>query len=321
MSLHEVFTTILEGLEMPFSYLANPNKRIFGLYLFSSFLLAYYVYTKSKIQYSFLKYVFQKEVWLSKSAMVDYGMVFFNSFVKILLIGPYVIYGLYIAFYVDDYMHRTFGYEAFHLTPMQALVLYTIALTLIGDFTSFIVHYAMHKVSFFWEFHKIHHSATVLNPVTQYRIHPIELIVNNVRSILVFGLVTGVFDYLSANEVHKMMFLGANVFSFLFFFWGANLRHSHIPLKYFNFLEYFLISPFQHQVHHSDNPQHFDKNMGSKLAIWDWAFGTLVRSKSVESLKFGLGNGQDGLYDSFWKNLYMPFWNIFLSLKAYIVGR
>ena len=90
----------------------------------------------------------------------------------------------------------------------------------------------MHKLPFLWEFHKIHHSATSLNPLTQYRIHPFELIINNIRSILIFGLVTGLFDYLSAHQIDKLVFLGVNVFHFIFLLLGANLRHSHVKLKY-----------------------------------------------------------------------------------------
>ena len=36
-----------------------------------------------------------------------------------------------------------------------------------------------------------------------------------------------------------------------------------------------LQSPAHHQIHHSDNPAHWDKNLGFALAVWDWAFGTL----------------------------------------------
>ena len=163
------------------------------------------------------------------------------------------------------------------------------------------------------EFHKIHHSATVLNPITQYRIHPIELVLNNITAFIAFGLTTGIFDYLSMHKIAELEFLYANVFSFVFLFFGANLRHSHVKLKYFNWVENIFISPFQHQIHHSDNPIHFDKNLGAKLAIWDWMFGTLVKSKSINKLSFGLGHNQDTKYESFLQNLYMPFSKIFKS--------
>ena len=172
----------------------------------------------------------------------------------------------------------------------------------------------MHKIPFLWEFHKVHHSAEVLNPLTQYRIHPIELLFNNLRGLLVFGLLTGVFDYLSEAPINKLTIIGINAFHFLFLIFGANLRHSHVKLKYWGFLEYIFISPFQHQVHHSDNPQHFDKNMGSKFAIWDWMFGTLVRSKSVGKVKFGLGPEDKSYGTSFASNLFSPFAKAFSKL-------
>ena len=316
MDIYEIYDLIVEGLKMPISYFTNTGKRLNFIYLLSSGFLAYYVYRTSKIKSSFFKYIFNKKVWLSKSATVDYLMIFFNSFVKIILIGPYLIFGLKLAFYFNEYLLMQFGYPAESLGVAQTLILYTITLTLVGDFTTYVVHFLLHRVSFLWEFHKIHHSATSLNPVTQYRIHPVELIINNIRSTIVFGLVMGLFDYLSQYQVQKVMFLGANVFSFIFLFWGANLRHSHVKLKYFNFLEYIFISPYQHQIHHSNNPDHFDKNMGSKLAIWDWMFGTLVVSKAAEKIEFGLGS-DDVNYTNFSKNLYMPFKNIFMSIKSF----
>ncbi len=309
MELKDVYDLILEGLEMPLSYLMNPEKRIYIVYLLSSGLLAYYVYYKAKYKTSFLKYIFNKKVWLSKSSFTDYFLVFFNSFIKILLIGPYLMFGLYLAFYTNEYLITQFGYPTTGLGVTTTLVLYTITLTIVNDFASFLIHYIMHKVPVLWEFHKVHHSATSLNPITQYRIHPIELIINNARGIVMFGLVTGLFDYLSNHQVHKMMFLGANVFGFIFMFMGANLRHSHVKLRYPKVLEYIFISPVQHQIHHSKNPIHFDRNMGSKLAIWDWLFGTLVLSKNTKHLDFGLGKEDDD-FDSFWKNLIRPFQNL-----------
>jgi len=45
------------------------------------------------------------------------------------------------------------------------------------------------------------------------------------------------------------------------------------------------VSPAHHQVHHSANPKHFNKNFGSCLALWDWMFGTLYVPE--EPLTFG----------------------------------
>lgn len=311
MVISELLDQAIDAIQLPVSYLTNPGKRIYFVYLISSALLAYYVWHQSKIQHSFFKYLFNKKVWTSDSALIDYLFIFFNGFIKVFLIGPFLILGLTLAYYTEELLIGYFGLIKFNADHYTILIAYTFVLTLINDFGSFIVHYIFHKVPLMWEFHKIHHSATVLNPVTQYRLHPIELIINNFKNIVVFGVITGLFSFIAEQQVSKILFLGANVFSFLFLFWGANLRHSHVKLQYFPFLEYIFISPTQHQIHHSDNPKHFDKNMGAKLAIWDWLFGTLVRSKEVNKLKFGLGKEDNVNYNSFLKNLYMPFKNIF----------
>lgn len=49
------------------------------------------------------------------------------------------------------------------------------------------------------------------------------------------------------------------------------------------------MSPAHHQIHHSSDPTHFNKNMGSCLALWDWMFGTLrVPAAEREKLAFGV---------------------------------
>ncbi|MBL4585451.1 MAG: sterol desaturase family protein [Flavobacteriales bacterium] len=311
MSLNEVFFSLIEGLRMPFGYLSDIEKRIHPLYLLSSAVLAFYVYRRSRLKNSFLAYLFRKDVWLSRSARIDYFLIFFNGIVKVFLIAPYLVFGFYLANRVENFLPTIFGYPQSGLSDTTTIILFTIVLTLLGDLATYVIHYLMHRIPFLWEFHKVHHSATVLNPITQYRLHPIELIINNIRGILILGLVTGIFQYLSANPIKEMTFIGANVFSFAFLLFGSNLRHSHVRLRYFNWLEYIFISPFQHQIHHSNNPEHFNSNMGAKLAIWDWMFRTLVRSNDVEKIQFGLGQEEDAHYGSVWGNLYLPFRNLF----------
>ena len=48
------------------------------------------------------------------------------------------------------------------------------AIFLAADFGFFFGHYLGHKVPLLWEFHKVHHSAEVLSPLTNYRFHPLD---------------------------------------------------------------------------------------------------------------------------------------------------
>jgi sterol desaturase/sphingolipid hydroxylase (fatty acid hydroxylase superfamily) len=298
---------IIEGFSLPLDYLMNPTKRIYWLYLLTSVIITYCVYLLNKSEKAFIRYMMPRKVWLSKSTFVDAALTFVNGLVKVLLIGPYFVFGFALSESVEETLVYLIGYPSAPLSETSVIILYTVVLTLIMDFSTYIVHFLMHRIPVLWEFHKIHHAATVLSPITQYRIHPVELLLNNVKAIAVMGLVTGIFTYLSPHPISELSIMGANAFSFVFLFFGANLRHSHIELKYPAWLENFLISPFQHQIHHSDNPLHFDKNLGSKFAIWDKIFGTLIQSNQVKSIKYGIGVENDQ-YDSLLQNLLNPFW-------------
>jgi sterol desaturase/sphingolipid hydroxylase (fatty acid hydroxylase superfamily) len=307
----DILDFIKEVLDVTIQNVLSVKKRTHYYYLISSLLLAYYIYKQQKRKASFLNYVLNKKIWFGNSAKVDYLFILFNSFVKILLIFPFLIYGLKFSFHTNSILVSNLGINEYSLSTSETLVYYTIAITVFGDFFTYLVHLLFHKIPFLWEFHKTHHSATTLSPLTLHRIHPIELIANNMVSMFTFGLITGLFDYLSNNQISLWSFVGVNVFTFIFNVYGANLRHSHVKLKYFNFLEYFIISPMQHQVHHSDNPEHYDKNLGSKFAVWDWLFGTLIKSNEVHKITYGLGNNDNKNYSSFTSNFLNPFKSIF----------
>ena len=157
------------------------------------------------------------------------------------------------------------------------------------DFTRFFMHYLYHKVPLLWRFHAIHHSAEHMTPLTLYRIHTIEMILNSCRSLFVIGGISGVFVYVFNGQIQPYTILGVGAFSLLFNLAGANLRHSHVWLG-FGRLERWFISPAQHQIHHSSAREHWDKNFGASLAVWDRMFGCWVASKDEVVPRFGIHN-------------------------------
>ena len=55
----------------------------------------------------------------------------------------------------------------------------------------------------------------------------------------------------------------------------VHLQHTQLWIPFTGWLGRVFMSPAHHQIHHSAIPAHFNKNMGSCLALWDWMFGTL----------------------------------------------
>ena len=69
----------------------------------------------------------------------------------------------------------------------------------------------------------------------------------------------------------------------------VHLQHTHVWIVFRGALGRVFLSPAHHQIHHSTDPAHFNKNLGSCLALWDWIFGTLhMPAKEREKLQFGV---------------------------------
>lgn len=241
---------------------------------------------------SVLKKQFSKEVLLHSSAKLDYAYFVIVSILKIVLVIPLLIGVNDVILWMVLQMQDTFGYvERIRVSKEWLLVSYTVVLFIVNDFTRYWLHRFMHRIPLLWRFHRIHHSAEVLNPLTFYRVHPVENILFGLRYALTTGFVTAVFIYFFGAGIGLIEFLGVNALVFVFLLMGSNLRHSHIPLSYGRKVEKWLISPLQHQMHHSRTYTH--RNFGSYLAVWDRWFGTLTLGKSKsKNLDFGLPTGE-----------------------------
>ena len=266
-------------------YFVTSHQRIYLPYLVSAFLIAY-IYVRLYPRQR--RKLFSKQVWWHDSARLDYQYFVLVSLIKAFVIMPLILSSKEVSLWLTLGLQSSLGYmEAVTWSKSSVVLFYTIALFVAGDLTRYWLHRLLHTVPVLWEIHKVHHSAEALNPLTFYRVHPLENILFGLRFALSAGIVTGLFIYLFGAQIGLVQIMGANLFVFLFGMAGANLRHSHIPLRYGNLLEHLFISPYQHQIHHSVELSH--KNFGGVLALWDWMFNTLHIEK-VRELEFGLKN-------------------------------
>ena len=318
----EWLSPFYQALSTALGSFLDPKKRIYFPYLISALILSL-VYlkfinkaTRSLSFLQYIKYLFSSKIWRHPSAIVDYKFLFFNSLVKILLITPYLLAHTAFAYMVVQSWEASIGVKDSVLWSKTSInISYTLLFLLLSDFSRFLLHYALHKIPFLWEFHKVHHAAEVLTPFTLYRVHPIEFFLFRLRSLLVFGLITGSFYFWFRTGIEPLSILKIHAGIFLFNLIGANLRHSHIPISFGNILERVFISPSQHQIHHSVDVRHYDKNFGSIFSIWDACFGSLFISQKNEKISFGIEKPAQATFKSFWQNLYMPFLNIFNKIR------
>mgnify|MGYP001181226442 CR=1 FL=1 len=275
-----------------FGHFIDPRKRVFVGYLLVSVLIAivWLIFIRGKSLNNSIKFLFNKKIWLSRSSRADFFIFLINRGIS-MVISPVLITQMVIATAIYYWLHGINWLQSGslqHLPDYLIIFLFTIFIFILDDFSKYWVHRWMHKWPILWALHKVHHSAEVLTPLTVYRTHPLEGIVFTIRGTFTQGISISSFIFFFGNSVDLLTVLGANLFLFLFNTAGSNLRHSHIGIRYWSWLEYILISPAQHQLHHSIDITHHDKNFGAALAIWDYMFGSLHHSEEIESLHLGI---------------------------------
>lgn len=127
------------------------------------------------------------------------------------------------------------------------------------DFQGYWVHRWSHEVNFLWNRHIIHHSSEEFNLSCALR-QSISSIINYFTILLIPAALLGV-------PVEVIAVVGP-IHLFLQYWYHTQL------IGKMGFLEYIIITPSQHRVHHAINAEYMDKNYGQVLSVWDRWFGT-----------------------------------------------
>jgi sterol desaturase/sphingolipid hydroxylase (fatty acid hydroxylase superfamily) len=220
--------------------------------------------------------VFRKKIMLHRSTLADVGYFFINTFALGGLIGWAFFSGEGVSKFVTAFLRDHLGAMAPSTAPAFVLSAgMTLLLFLAYEFGYWLDHYLKHRIPFLWEFHKTHHAAEVLTPWTTWRVHPLDtLIFANVLAIVV-GSVGGVGNYLVGRDAPLFTVSGSNILLVFFIYAYVHLQHSQFWIPFTGAVGRVFMSPAHHQIHHSVDPVHFNRNMGSCLSLWDWLFGTL----------------------------------------------
>ncbi|HEU0226833.1 MAG TPA: sterol desaturase family protein, partial [Arachidicoccus soli] len=67
----------------------------------------------------------------------------------------------------------------------------------------------------------------------------------------------------------------------------GTLAHTRV-IKKLGFLEYFMITPSHHRVHHAKNVKYLDKNFGMTIVLWDKLFGTFQKEVATIPIEYGI---------------------------------
>jgi sterol desaturase/sphingolipid hydroxylase (fatty acid hydroxylase superfamily) len=265
--------------------------------------------------------LFPKRILRHKSNGTDIGYLLFNVFLSGLAFGWAVLAYQAITNGIVVVLVTIFGPVAPSTLPVLVSRAGITVLLFVGyELGYWLDHWLKHKIPLLWEFHKVHHSAGVLTPITNFRVHPVDSWI--FANILAFAaaVASGLGNYLFGNTSYQYAISDTNLILVIFVHAYVHLQHTHMWIAFTGALGRVFVSPAHHQVHHSGNPKHFNKNFGSCLALWDWIFGTLyVPQKQREPLTFGFSDRADA--HTFKGEVIEPFANAAGHLKPLLPKR
>ncbi|MCX7288269.1 MAG: sterol desaturase family protein [Rhodobacterales bacterium] len=281
-----IWAQVWEQLQVLFGILVTDlGSRLSPLNLMSMVGLCLILWIVWRPSAGFLAWLFPARVYRNPSFWLDVRLFLFNWTIGLFITLNYVVVATATAWAIGQALGAGEPMPDDRSPMLSALIVF-----LAADLTMYWYHRLHHDRTSLWAIHALHHSAEEMSPVTAFRHHPIYSVLGGLVFSVCVGAVQGLAVVLVLGSVDTATLAGTNLFSVILNLGTANLRHSHIRLCYPDWLEHVLISPAQHQVHHSVDPRHYNRNYGEVLAVWDWLFGTLYITQPGEEIRFGLGD-------------------------------
>ena len=265
-----------------------------------------------------LRYLFPRAIYTHPSFRID--LAWFPINVALRLTG---IFGIVLgAATVQRWLTANVGTLWVMPIPdgLFAVAAQVLIMLLARDFARFVWHYQSHTVAFFWEFHKVHHSAEVLHPFG-VRTHPFDLFIRNTYIGVGGGLIAGTLIYVLGMEYSSPTTIA---FFYAVGIWKLveHLEHSHVCFSFGGMLGKIFYSPYLHLFHHSAAPEHRCVNLGlaGGLTLWDRLFGTLYIPQDGEHLVWGASSeelGEHNPHRTLWQLFWTPFVAAFRTLRPH----
>jgi sterol desaturase/sphingolipid hydroxylase (fatty acid hydroxylase superfamily) len=306
--MDRVLDHIKDALVAPYSDFMTLQIPLSACYILSAILIAAVAYGARGA--GLLKKIFPREVMLHPSALFDYQYYIVSRIFIVLFLGAFYFPGIWVNNAVVAGLTHLLGPPVAAVRPGRGLMIAeTIAYIFAFDLGYWVRHWMMHRVPLLWEFHKGHHAAEALTPFTTLRTHPVDEFTSGAFVSACTGMVHGVFLYFNGPGASDIQLWQVNTIMLAFYIAFFNLRHSHVWISFGGPVGHVIQSPAHHQIHHSNEPRHRDKNFGFCLAFWDWIFGTLHVPQKDEKFTLGIGK-ESARYHSLGPFLLLPFANV-----------
>jgi sterol desaturase/sphingolipid hydroxylase (fatty acid hydroxylase superfamily) len=202
----------------------------------------------------------ENQSFIRKDFWLDGFYMFFNFFL-FSLIGYNALSNVFSQAFTD-FIYWAFGWR--NLVAIQVHQLPWLAqlgiLFIVRDFIQWNVHRLLHRSSWLWQFHKVHHSVEEMGFAAHLRFHWMETIVYRTIEYIPLAMIGfGIQDFILVH---------------LFTTAVGHFNHSNINLP-LGPLKYVFNNPQMHIWHHAEKlPKRYGVNFGLTLSIWDYLFKT-----------------------------------------------
>lgn len=194
--------------------------------------------------------------------------------------------GLYV---VADYIESKLGFGI--MRDVDSIVLHFLSIAILYSFVNYWIHRLMHS-PLLWEIHKVHHSAEEMSVLLPYRNHPVDFVVATFYGAAVVAVI-------GIKPEAMILWLGVNAVY-------QSMVHSPYDWKW-RWLEYVVVTPQAHRIHHSTAAEHYTRNFGI-LSIWDRLFGSYLPPKMGQRLNYGVPDREHFNTDRFFAEIMECFW-------------
>ena len=168
---------------------------------------------------------------------------------------------------------------------LSGIALWIVA-ALAWDFSYYWFHRFSHEISIFWAAHAVHHQSEDYNLSTALRQTSTDFLFSWVFYVPLFLIGFPLEVLLTVKAVNL-----------IYQFWV----HTQF-VRRLGVLDYVLVTPSNHRVHHAQNERYIDKNYGGMLILWDRMFGTFQDERDDEPVVFGVRKPLAN-WNPFWANL------------------
>ena len=166
------------------------------------------------------------------------------------------------------------------------------------DFCYYWKHRFGHEWRILWASHSAHHQSEEYNLSTALRQTSTDYI----------GFVFYLPMYLAGTPAYVMISVGT--LNLVYQFWVHTQHVNRLGI-----LDYVLVTPSNHRVHHAKNPNYIDKNYGGFFIIWDRLFGTFCDEREDEKPVYGITHDLRS-WNPLWANAIVWWQTLILAVRA-----